>query len=277
MSQYTLDDFSSSGVECPTCGETYKSEHGVKVHHKRVHGESLAGEEFECDWCGSTETKDPSKIHDDMNNFCSMECRGKYRSENYTGENSSRWDGGTVTLTCEACGEDYERYPSRVGESRYCSSECRSEGLSERFQGEDGPNYRGGKVTVACENCSTGMELYPSDAEYKRFCSMECRDEWHSKHFNGQDHPNWRGGKSVYDAVKRQLGNRSWPAIREEYRSDECEACGTSEGLLDLHHIVPVMAGGTNEPWNLMTLCRSCHFQAEWFTRDLLDPVLTEE
>lgn len=33
----------------------------------------------------------------------------------------------------------------------------------------------------------------------------------------------------------------------------------TTDGQLDLHHIIPVSEGGTDAPDNLMTLCRDCH------------------
>ena len=93
----------------------------------------------------------------------------------------------------------------------------------------------------------------------------------------GKDHPTWRGGKDVYDAVKKQLHSPSWKTLRKRYRADQCKMCGTSNGDLDLHHIVPLLAGGTNEPWNLMTLCRNCHTSVEWYTRELVDPVLIDD
>lgn len=35
----------------------------------------------------------------------------------------------------------------------------------------------------------------------------------------------------------------------------------TTDGQLDLHHKIPVSRGGTDEPSNLVTLCRKCHKQ----------------
>lgn len=97
----------------------------------------------------------------------------------------------------------------------------------------------------------------------------------------GQDHPKWRGGKSIYDAVKKQLPGDSWrqKKVEAKERDDNtCQMCGASECKLDSHHIVPIMAGGTNEFWNLITLCESCHTAVEQHTRDLpgMEPVLTE-
>lgn len=100
----------------------------------------------------------------------------------------------------------------------------------------------------------------------------ERREENGMKGVTGQDHPNWRGGKSVYDAVKRQLPGPSWNTIRSRYESEPCENCGAE--TTDVHHIVPLLCGGTNDDYNLMPLCRSCHHEAEWHIRDLLAPVL---
>jgi len=97
----------------------------------------------------------------------------------------------------------------------------------------------------------------------------------------GQDHPRWRGGKSIYDAVKKQLPGDSWrqKKVEAKERDDNtCQMCGASECKLDSHHIVPIMAGGTNGFWNLITLCESCHTAVEQHTRDLpgMEPVLAE-
>jgi len=93
----------------------------------------------------------------------------------------------------------------------------------------------------------------------------------------GQDHPSWRGGKHLIDALRKQL-RPSWWTVRDEARADECYNCGASRCKLDVHHIVPLSAGGTNEDWNLMTLCESCHRTVESHTRDLpgMEAVLTE-
>jgi hypothetical protein len=102
------------------------------------------------------------------------------------------------------------------------------------------------------------------------------RDENGMKGATGQENPNWRGGKDIYDAVKKQMPGASWNIIKRRHKADECQNCGTSESL-ELHHIIPLMDGGTNEPWNLMTLCESCHHKAEWFTRSFSSPVLKDK
>lgn len=65
-----------------------------------------------------------------------------------------------------------------------------------------------------------------------------------------------------YSAGKRY--GRSWKKIRDKYvRSHPyCELCfreGKMVPVEEVHHIVPLSRGGTNDESNLMSLCRSCH------------------
>jgi len=43
---------------------------------------------------------------------------------------------------------------------------------------------------------------------------------------------------------------------RDNYR---CQGCGATGVLVDVHHIILVGAGGSDDPHNLITLCRDCH------------------
>jgi 5-methylcytosine-specific restriction protein A len=57
---------------------------------------------------------------------------------------------------------------------------------------------------------------------------------------------------------------RAWKKIRVRFllRHPLCEQC-RSEGKLmpaeEVHHILPLASGGTNDEGNLMALCKSCH------------------
>jgi len=61
-----------------------------------------------------------------------------------------------------------------------------------------------------------------------------------------------------------KIYGRSWKRIRDKYAREHplCERC-LSEGratlMQEVHHIIPVSQGGTNDPSNLMSLCQSCH------------------
>lgn len=57
---------------------------------------------------------------------------------------------------------------------------------------------------------------------------------------------------------------RSWQRIRDRYvkMNPLCERClleGRYTPVEEVHHIVPVNRGGTNDEDNLMSVCRSCH------------------
>lgn len=57
---------------------------------------------------------------------------------------------------------------------------------------------------------------------------------------------------------------RSWRKVRERYAAAHplCEQClkeGRCTPMEEVHHIVPLSKGGTNDESNLMSLCRSCH------------------
>ena len=63
--------------------------------------------------------------------------------------------------------------------------------------------------------------------------------------------------------IHRRYGAK-WKKIRDRYVLEHpvCERC-MKEGRLtpveEVHHIVPVKRGGSHDPSNLMSLCRSCH------------------
>lgn len=57
---------------------------------------------------------------------------------------------------------------------------------------------------------------------------------------------------------------RAWQRIRTRYihKHPLCEEClkhGRYVPVEEVHHIIPLSEGGTNDESNLMSLCRSCH------------------
>jgi hypothetical protein len=143
--------------------------------------------------------------------------------------------------------------------------------------GEDNPQWR--RIEIECANCGESMRRKPSHVEkYEMlYCGAECCGEHRSERFSGQDHPRWSGGKHLIDSIKKQLCP-SWSVVRDDERTNECYSCGASGCKLDVHHIIPISSGGTNESWNLMTLCAHCHARAESYTKNLpeVEAVFTE-
>lgn len=73
---------------------------------------------------------------------------------------------------------------------------------------------------------------------------------------SGENHYNWKGGGS------RSLGRFAWRRLRAQVLERDghaCTICGTTEGQLIAHHIVPFDKGGPDTLDNLSTVCRACH------------------
>lgn len=130
---------------CPTCGDEFSSEYGVKQHHAKTHGESIAGEPVDCDNCDKTVRKKKDTIEKWENLFCSDECRFEYTR----GENHPDYD--RVDVECDWCGEDAEKYPRTIRkdhENTFCDMKCRNEYYRNGGipTGEDHPSWKGGYI-----------------------------------------------------------------------------------------------------------------------------------
>ena len=73
-----------------------------------------------------------------------------------------------------------------------------------------------------------------------------------------------------YDESRSKSHNKKygtqWHKIRNRYAKAHplCERClskGKYTPMEEVHHIIPVNRGGSNDDSNLMSLCRSCHEQ----------------
>ena len=65
-----------------------------------------------------------------------------------------------------------------------------------------------------------------------------------------------RGYSRKTNATRTELFNRRKKG--EIIKPHICAACGSIENL-ELHHIIPLAAGGTNDNFNLIYLCFDCH------------------
>lgn len=77
---------------CEDCGTDLPSEHGVAVHRGHVH-ESVK-ERYECDGCGTTFERYPSKVTGERV-FCTRECKDSWQRDALVGESNPAWAGGT--------------------------------------------------------------------------------------------------------------------------------------------------------------------------------------
>ena len=54
------------------------------------------------------------------------------------------------------------------------------------------------------------------------------------------------------------MDNRSLRKLVVDYLGGVCQYCG-SESNLEIHHITPLYAGGTNSMGNIEVVCEDCH------------------
>jgi 5-methylcytosine-specific restriction endonuclease McrA len=234
--------------ECPTCGKSLDTEHGMKTHHSMVHGESIAGETITCQQCGEEATFPPSTA--DGRKYCSEECMAEAYVEQ-------------TTATCEVCGDEYSVAQSREDSSRFCSRDCALPALAEERQE---------RVSVVCSTCGGSFKTHPYRVEQQdhHFCDHDCYGKWISENQSGEDSVHWKGGYSKYRGT-------DWPALREkalEADDYQCQGCGRHDdehreehGVgLHVHHIRPITdfddPADADTVDNLVPLCRDCH--SEW-------------
>lgn len=259
-------------AECPTCNESFKSKRGVKVHHKKEHGESIAGFEKECDNC-ENKFRDNIKDNGLDNNFCSPECYYEWRSKNLVGNNNPNWSGNYKTYVCDYCGGDFKRNKNNIEDHKFCGEECFSKYLVDNniYSKDNHPHWSGDRIKKECKFCGESYKVAPGLAEITSFCKQECQANWESKNRTGENHPLWEGG---YDSYNK--GN--WTTVRKKVRKsrpNKCKKCGMKEEQhydkydrdLDVHHIKPLKTfddpNKANNTTNLVVVCKSCHQELE--------------
>lgn len=279
MTQTSLSEYQSSGVECEHCGREFDNQMALNSHVGHSH--DIPSEvDVECANCGDTKSVTRYSAKEQENHFCDHECKAEWQSEHVTGQNHPNYN--SHTRDCDMCGETYE-YPAHLeGETRFCSRECQLECVhtSENSpSGEDHPNWVGESETRSCEHCGENFTRRPYSTDV--YCSIECAREGEGKKRSGENHPHWKGGvsKSLTEALRKFISNESWYSIRERHAGNqECSLCGVQSSELDrrlsLHHIVPLTTGGTNGDWNLMPVCEGCHRKVESFTENYVEQYL---
>jgi 5-methylcytosine-specific restriction endonuclease McrA len=166
---------------CPDCDTAFHDRQGLVSHHTQKHDGRLAGydktcgvcgEDFttskksvkycspecgsraqrkrvtlECERCGDNFETTPSQV--DGKRFCSIECKGEWFSEHFTGENHPSYDPGKhVEKACKYCGDKFTVATWELNDDTnagtYCSKECLNEWRRENWVGENNPLYQGG-------------------------------------------------------------------------------------------------------------------------------------
>lgn len=177
-----------------------------------------------------------------------------------------RTDNTKICLVCHAvflrCSREAVK---RFLQRKYCSSLCYH---------NDGYLRRHGVVRI-CQSCGKSFYTRPYKAkmETNRYCSCKCwtqsetarkmvsqasKMQRQTHPYVGENNPNWKGG--VTPQTKLRLARYGWKLTAKWIKElhNTCERCGTAQHLI-VHHIRPVIYGGSDAQDNLMVLCNSCH------------------
>ena len=74
----------------------------------------------------------------------------------------------------------------------------------------------------------------------------------------------WTAGMELHVRIVPKSPNQIYDAIKEgvlQRDGGKCQKCGTTEKVR-VHHLVPRVCGGSDDPNNLTTLCSKCHRKA---------------
>jgi len=135
--------------ECDKCGRQLMSYNGLTTHHKVMHDESI-GAKTVCDYCGNEFQRDAYEIKQWDTHFCDKDCKAKYQSETYTGDNHHQWKGGKVDVECTYCGTITKKRPSSMTDTdlNFCDKSCHGAWLSKNISGENNPLYKENKEDI---------------------------------------------------------------------------------------------------------------------------------
>lgn len=183
-----------------------------------------------------------------------------------------------ITVSCKDCGKEFKRSSSAISPNKhqFCSRRCyyewkkthpNTENLGEPLRGRDHPEWKE-KIVVRCTLCGDIFHTYPyREKEGIKYCSLKCYWDSFGDKMRGENNPNWKGGHEWYYGLNwyEQRGR----AIERDHHI--CQICGVPENgrKHDVHHIVPFREfslekyEAANRLENLITVCHSCHMNAE--------------
>lgn len=162
---------------------------------------------------------------------------------------------------CPKCNSEFDDY-SKWGAKKYCSRKCANsrqqtkeirESKSKKLQKEADCKYCGitfksvSGVGSHQKSCSENPNRLPG-AFFDRTHTLETKIKQGQKNGMGLRVP-----QSLLDMSKRTSSK-----IMKRMELG-CFTCGWDLGSCDIHHILPVSKGGSNDNNNLTYICPNCH------------------
>lgn len=218
----------SPGAACPSCKGPTGRRNGLPIRCS-----SCAKVRLQCITCGIGFQRDGAEIDKHARRglkdgpFCSKACNKPIRNPQ------------PIVRQCAHCGSNYR--PRSLDPSRkFCSRVCYCAAPSPIKVLQPKP----------CAQCGLMMTI---TSIRRKYCGMSCKNKAHSVRMQGSGNSHFTKATSR-DGLFRRMAlivlERDWHC---------CAACGTRKDFrrLSVHHIDH--DPDHNEPYNLISLCSSCH------------------
>lgn len=134
-----------------------------------------------------------------------------------------------IEKECQFCGKPFIADSREVnrGNAKYCSLSCSGKAPKQL------------QYKQICKHC--GKE-FMSSSKNAKYCSDSCKQ----KNYRARQKSLSENGTSIKNYYK-------------VFENIPCELCSWDKTSRDLHHIIEVSNGGTNELNNLICVCPNCH------------------
>jgi len=231
---------------CKNCGKEFKITEGFYKSQTKIYGEAAC-------------------------TFCSRLCVVEWMKK--------RYDEAYEIKICKNCGKEFRILKSltnnekRKGRGKYCSLECfhkhgRSEIVCQKcgkvfsvLKCMDNRKYCSQKcagvsrnrISKNCVVCGRDYEIISSDKDISKCCSFDCLIKYVAK----------LNTIHSLDARSR-CGRKKWRQKRLQVLERDkyiCQTCGAPHDLI-VHHVINWRIVKNDNIDNLITLCRSCHWEA---------------
>lgn len=145
---------------CEECDREFETNSGFAKHQTHIHDNPAEKVELECETCGDTWEEYESQQEWKDKNFCSVECRAKWDSEN----NRERFDDGILP---QEKSEVQEKISEAFDEERRIEH-------SRRMSGSSNPNWQGGSRIPTGANWNVQREKALERDDYE---CVDCGQE----------------------------------------------------------------------------------------------------
>lgn len=223
----------------------------------------IRGVYIKCKHCGKEFERDTM---DRM--FCCFDCKLQYDKEHpLLGEQAHRWQGGSLTVTCDYCGKEYQvkKSDTKNRKNMFCSRECLGKWASEHKTGENANHWKGGGVKRICVICGAEFTITQYTAKTGKggkCCSNECRHKLKSISMCGAGNPMYEDGSSKFPYCEKF--NAEFKRRVRVFFDHKCILCGKTteenKAVMAVHHIYAnTQACCDTSARRFAPLCRSCH------------------